>query len=202
MLIFADFETTGLDPDSDPPLEFALIVTQDDLTPIGERRYLFRYPREVVESLRAVCTFDTHEKSGLWTDLLAVADGAPEGEGRLIVEPVDFNDRLCAVARVLFQGEQPELAGFGPHFDQRYLRRYAPTFLSLLSYRLRDVRTLAQEVRQKYPTEWGPKPYGNHRAMGDCRAALEFLRWFRLHVMMPYGCRPIGANPKKEGARG
>lgn len=199
MLIFADFETTGLDPDQDLPLEFALVVTDDDLEELGSRRYLFRYPRPVIEALRAACTFETHESNGLWRDSLAVADGAPEGAGRLIVEPLDFDERLCAVAKTLFAGAQPELAGFGPHFDQRYLRRYAPTFLGLLSYRLRDVRTLAQECRHRYPTDWGPKPYGNHRAMGDCRAALEYLEWFRRHVMMPYGCRPHGEAVKAVG---
>jgi oligoribonuclease len=199
MLLFGDFETTGLDPDRDAPLEFGMILVQDDLALIDSRTYTMRYPRDEIEAMRRACTFEQHEKSGLWDELLAAADGAAEGLGRLICDPVDFDDRLCAVAARHFGGQQPELAGFGPHFDQRYLRRYAPRFLELLSHRLRDVRTLAQEVKSKYPTEWGPKAWGNHRAMADCTAALEYLRWFRLHVMMPYGCRPLAAKPDGRG---
>lgn len=196
MLLFGDFETTGLDPDADAPLEFGALLVTDALEIVDERQYLFKYPREVVAELRAAGTFPAHEDSGLWTELLEVADGRAEGAGKLICEPADFDGRLLAWGAHYFKGERPELAGFGPHFDQRYLRRYAPAFLGALSYRLRDVRTLANEVAHKYPTDWGPKPCGNHRALTDCRAALEYLRWFRLHVMMPYGCRPV--TPKGE----
>lgn len=202
MLLFGDFETTGLDPDQDPPLEFGLILVDDSLAVLDERQYTLRYPREVVEAMRRACTFDTHERTGLWSELLEVADGRVEARGKLSCEPLDFDDRLCAWGAQRFGGQQPELAGFGPHFDQRYLRRYAPRFLGLLSHRLRCVRTLAQEVKHKYPLDWGPKPWGDHRALGDCRAALEFLRWFRLHVMMPYGCRPVAGKGGLPGERG
>jgi oligoribonuclease (3'-5' exoribonuclease) len=184
VLVFGDFETTGLDPDHDAPLEFGVIVCADNAELIhARRRYLFRYPPEVVQAMRQACTFDTHEKTGLWDELLD--PDAQVSDETTVINPADFDAELCTLSGT-FRGAKPELAGFGPHFDQRFLRRWAPDFLGLLSYRLRDVRTLAQECKDRYPTDWGPKPYGNHRALADCEAARAYLRWFRAHVMSPY----------------
>jgi len=184
MLAFGDFETAGIDPDKDLPLEFGLVVTTDDLEVLSEHRWIFLYPLAVVAALRSACTFEAHEKTGLW-DELSIAGACSAVAGARVVALADFDEALCKIAD--FGDEKPELAGFGPHFDQRFLRRYAPDFLDRLSYRLRDVRTLAQEVQLRYPTDWGPKPGGSHRALDDCHAAISYLRWFRSHVMTPYG---------------
>lgn len=203
-LAFGDLETTGLDPDSDAPLEFGLITVEEATLRVVDRRlYLFQYPIEQLTAMRQSCEFGAHETTGLWDELFA-ASAAPASvaDNVIVMPPVEFDELLCAAAPGLFKGSHPELAGFGPHFDQRFLRRYAPDFLGMLHYRLRDVRTLAREVARKYPTDWGPKAYGNHRALSDCEAAIEYLKWYRQHVMIPYGCRPIESKTHRSGGAG
>jgi oligoribonuclease (3'-5' exoribonuclease) len=190
MLVFTDFETTGLDPDNSLPLELGIVVTSDSLEQTKERRrYLFAYDRATLDTLRAGCGYEGHEKSGLWYELYNLEAAQTPASGELRVIPLtELDASLCAMAdTLLFRSDaKPQMAGFGVHFDQRILRRWAPEYLQCLHYRLRDVRTLAEEVRTKYG-QWGPDAWGPHRALPDCDAAIRYLRWYRLHAMSPYG---------------
>ena len=192
-LIFGDFETAGLNPDVDPPFEFGCISVDHTLEVVDRRRYLFKYPEAFLDQIR-LTAWDGHERTGVWDDLYqaARAQGAIESLDVIVCDPGEFDGLLCAFAHSRFTAK-PHLAGFGPHFDLRYLRRYAPTFVErCISHQLRDVRTLANECRDRY-NDWGPKPFGNHRAINDCEAALAYLRWYRSHVMSPYN----RARPKE-----
>lgn len=191
MLIFGDFETTGLDPDRDLPLELGLVLVNDALEEVSQHRIVFGYTPEEISEAQASCApvvREMHEKNGLWQDLLD-----PEV---LKTDPTDLDLRLYGWAHKHHvegnwptqpMARRPELAGFNPAFDLRWLRRYAPSFVQdKLHYRPFNVSTLRDVVRLKYGCERGPSGEPEHRGVADCLDALKYLRWFRVHVMSPY----------------
>jgi oligoribonuclease (3'-5' exoribonuclease) len=186
MLLFGDFETTGLDPDKDPPLEFGLVLVNemDHCRVLYDCRYLFRYPQAEVEAMRAACTFEAHERNGLWQQLLQEEDRGFRGG---FVESLEFDAALCKVAVEQFKGQKPWLAGFNADFDRRYLRRYAPAFeAAFLDYHTFDVSTVRKTSQIKYPTDWGPSKTERHRGLEDCYDAIKYWLWYHDHVMTPY----------------
>jgi oligoribonuclease (3'-5' exoribonuclease) len=193
-IFYGDFETTGLDPSQDFPLEWGMLVTLGGLFERRGFEFLFKYPLEVLHDLKQHASpkvVEMHDGSGLWQDLFSVANGTYSGEA-MVTDLESFDSHLNVIAdQCSLDGL--ELAGFGPHFDQRWLRAYAPRFCARLSYRLRDIRTLAREVQDHYETDWGPDAFGPHRALADCRAAHKYHQWFRRHVMSLYGS-PAGGH--------
>lgn len=187
MLVFTDLETTGLDPDRELPLELGIVVTTDVLKPVRRQRYLMQYERDDLDSMRRVCGYKGHEDTGLWWELYHLEEGTDKDPADAVPLP-GLDEALIQLADEcgFLQQDRPQMAGFGVHFDQRFLRRWCPRYLQRIHYRLLDVRTLAEEVRRKYG-DWGPPASGPHRAMPDCDAAIDYLRWYRAHVMTPYG---------------
>ena len=176
--LVADFETSGLDPVEDAPLEFAMVVTDDQLNILAERSFLFRYTQTEIEEIYGEAherVVKMHEKNGLWEDLLASSGEhsvAPDALGR---EVGDFLDLL---EHEHVEVQKLQLAGFNPFFDRKWLEAFAPDVLERIHYRSYDVstlRTTAQDLAFPDP----PRGEVPHRSLGDCHAVIEYARWVR-----------------------
>jgi oligoribonuclease (3'-5' exoribonuclease) len=185
-LLFLDFETTGLDPTKHLPLEVGVFCDSSGVQ--TEAHWLLAV--DVNEALAQADEFvqNMHAESGLWDDLLAPPADEP------LIERAALEGTLCAwwaqyAREAAPKGRKPWIAGWNPAFDLGWLRVHAPSFAAVCDYHTFDLSTLKQTCRAVYPGEVGPTldARGRHRALSDCRSAVAYWRWYRSHVMSPYG---------------
>ena len=189
---FIDVETTGLDENKDVLLEVGVVVVD---MPSGEEVADFRtgigYASGMLSGFREQCNSfvrEMHDKSLLW-NWLTVPDNC--------IPLADLDGWLQSIAQLWLPAESPSalppLMNFNAPFDWRWLNRYAPKFTqTCLHYRVFDISTLRASVAMTYPAGFGPqKGEDVHRAVPDCRQAIEYWRWYRAHVMTPYSRGPV-----------
>lgn len=186
MLVFADFETSGRNPEKDLPLELGIVGLEGDSI-LFERHYLFQWPAEIVHAVRdmaAPFVREMHSKNGLWDELLGLKE--PE-HGTVKVEAEKFDERLYYFAYEHWNGKTPRIAGFNPGFDLGWLKAWAPKFAKdKIHYGVFDVSTLRESVALVYPQAWGPSRTDEHRGVADCKAAIRYWQWYRANVMNPH----------------
>lgn len=165
MLLWCDLETTGTNPDQDQILEFAGILTGEDLEPIRSFEWVMR-PRDDLKMCSLVAAM--HARNGL------------------LIEAHESNKDISWVERQILAeldaggagAADITIAGATIHFDKSFLRVHMPTLHARLHYRTFDVSTLKAAASMwiaKMPNSLDER----HRAMGDTKAALELARKFR-----------------------
>lgn len=183
-LVWADIETTGLDPDLDHILELGLVLTKlDDFTPIAEHKQLLPAPTERMDDyVRAM-----HAKSGLLAALPAFQAG----------DPFYGNAERLALHFLIENGVEPRqgyLAGSSVHFDRSFLRHRMPAFVAHLSHRQVDVSSF----KIMFPKLAPPKIEPAHRALPDIAESMGELRHYlwNLKVATPttWACKLCGSN--------
>jgi oligoribonuclease len=169
-LVWIDCEMTGLDLGSDALIEVAALVTDFDLTVLGEGIDLVvKPPAEALDQMgdfvRAM-----HEKSGL-LDQLDAGLTLAEAEQRV----------LAYVKEHCPDGSRPPLAGNTVATDRSFLARDMPTLEAFLHYRIVDVSSIKELARRWYPRAYfqAPTKRGNHRALADIQESIEELRFYR-----------------------
>jgi oligoribonuclease len=175
-LVWVDCEMTGLDIESDALVEIAVLVTDFDLTVLGEGVDLvIKPPADALagmsEQVRAM-----HVESGL-LDLLDTGVSL---------------DEACAAVLDYVRQHVPEprrapLAGNSVHVDRTFLARDMPDLESAVHYRNVDVSTVKELARRWYPRTYfaSPSKTGNHRALGDIQDSIRELRFYRRTVFVP-----------------
>jgi oligoribonuclease len=183
-----DVETTGLDEHNDLLLEVGIVVTDGllgDCAEVFDFKIGVQYPDDAVDAVLASNDYvrGMHTKSRLleWLRM-------PEN----VVPPQDLDALLCAIGEAWAPdgcADKPPLANFNAPFDRRWLSVWAPKFVATrLHYRCFDLSTLRATVEAVYPHGFGPASTANvHRAVPDARAAVLYWKWYRQHVMNPYG---------------
>jgi oligoribonuclease (3'-5' exoribonuclease) len=204
-----DIETTGLDATKGKILEISVDVRDINLDSTFKANYLVAYTqsqlKNIVENVNEA-VFDMHNKSGLWKELLALAEaGDTKGVHESIeVEEDLVSDNKCLIVkgsipanhldtfpgfinRLLLpaDSEKPMMFGFNPFFDWRWLHLHSPGFLRGLHYRLFDMSTIKVLTKQLYG-DWGPSWEVPHRGCSDLEKAYSYLRWYRLNVCNPH----------------
>lgn len=177
-MIFLDLETTGLDPARGEPLEIGLLALNPDLTEAAA----WSCPINPPSGWQGLCdakVLAMHEASGLRALLSGPAayahHPAPAGPGLPLKAQVE--EWACAFLTHACPGSRPELCGFNPDFDRRWLRVHMPGLHERFHYRSLDCNSLwlAERAAGLATPE---KPPAEHRALADCRAAAAVLRRF------------------------
>lgn len=173
-LLFADCETTGLDPNTDVLLEVGLVVVElPTFEVVSERSHVFHFElkptltrdhhfhgpgRDLFIHRKVV---DMHKANGLW-------EACKRSQ---LVDYQKLDELLRAFA--LEQGVHDSvLAGANPDFDRRFLRKFCPQFEQGLHYRNFDTNTFwllqsfitGEDMRRTKPA--------THRAIDDCKDAI------------------------------
>jgi len=184
MLIpFIDIESTGLCSTKDWLLEVGVSVVD---MPSGEEVFadsaLIYYPPKLLLAKREECdpyVRDMHDRGGLWADLQVREN---------TVDRDKLDSWLCTIGQ-LWSPDKPPIANFNAPFDRNWLSEYAPEFVSTcLNHRCFDLSSAREMVRLVYPSGFGPQAgAGKHRALDDAREAVAYWKWFRSHIMTPYG---------------
>jgi oligoribonuclease len=167
MILWLDFETTGLIPDYDVPLEVATVLTDSELNelwaftcPLKPFRLepLVKMSGEVAEMHTLTSLFDRIDASGR---TLTYAQ-----------------DQILERIR----GMKLPLGGSSVHFDRNFLTNYMPIVMLSVTHRNIDVSTIRQLVEWWYPDGEKFVPTGvKHRALDDIRNSIAELKFYREH---------------------
>ena len=173
-LIWIDCEMTGLDLEKDVLVEIAVLVTDSDLSVIGEGIDLVI--AATPEQLAGMNEFVTqmHTNSGLITEITSgISVSAAED---LIIK---YLESASTVA-----GKSP-LAGNSVSVDRSFSARDMPRLNDYLHYRTIDVSSVKELARR-----WNAKVYfnspakvGNHRALGDIQDSIAELAHYRANFL-------------------
>ena len=167
-LVWIDLEMTGLDPERDRIIEIATVVTDADLTVLGEGPNMAIY--QSPQQLQAMDEWNQshHVKSGL-IDLVKKSRNSER-----IAESVT----LKFLEKLVPKGESP-MCGNSVCQDRQFLRRYMPYLHDYFHYRNIDVSTL-KELRKRWSSQQDEfRKKTNHRALDDIKESIAELDYYR-----------------------
>lgn len=161
--LWLDLETTGLDPDKCSVIEFACVLTDSDL---NEKFEYHAYLKSMIEDWDEEAR-EMHRNSGL----LEVRSDLDLKDCKTSVYISEY------VCQELERFNEPVwLAGVGPHFDRRFLRRSFPKLDDRLHYRHFDARTIFALLQDADSIDFNEKRTRDHRAMTDVKQTLKNIR--------------------------
>src|SRR5690606_9945160 len=175
-LVWIDCEMTGLDLATDALIEVAALVTDGELSILGEGVDLvIKPPQQAIDQMSQLVK-DMHTSSGL-LDRLASGVSLAEAEERV----------LSYVREWAPEPKKAPLAGNTVATDRAFLVRDMPTLEAHLHYRIVDVSSVKELVRRWYPRVYfaSPTKTGNHRALADIKESIDELRYYRAAVFVP-----------------
>ncbi len=175
-LVWIDCEMTGLDLGSDLLIEVAALVTDSELTVLGEGIDLVIGATADELSRMPDVVRDMHATSGLTDQVLAATLTLREAEEQL----------LTYLRQYVEPGKAP-LCGNSIATDRGYLARDMPELDAFLHYRMVDVSSVKELARRWYPRAYfnAPKKAGGHRALADILESVKELAYYRSAVFVP-----------------
>ena len=176
LLIWVDCEMTGLDLTNDALIEVAALVTDAELTILGEGVDLVIKPEQAALGQMGDFVRSMHDESGL---LAALDSGMGLAEAEQLV--------LDYVRQFVPEPRRAPLAGNTIGTDRMFLARDMPAFEQHVHYRSVDVSSIKELARRWYPRAYyqAPAKSGNHRALADVQESIEELRYYRDAVFVP-----------------
>lgn len=174
-IVWIDCEMTGLSLATDALVEVAALVTDGELTVLGEGvDVVIRPPDEALTQMPDVVRA-MHTSSGL-LDELAAGVTLAEAETRVL----DYVREHVPTAR------KAPLAGNTVYVDRGFLARDMRALDEHLHYRLVDVSSIKELIRRWFPKIYynSPAKQGGHRALADIRESIEELRFYRQAVFV------------------
>jgi oligoribonuclease len=167
---------TGLDLRRDALIEVAALVTDSELTVLGDGiDVVIRPPAEALDTMVDVVR-TMHTTSGLLTELEA---------GMTMTEAEDAV--LGYIRQWAPEARRAPLAGNSVATDRGFLARDMPTLEQHLHYRIVDVSSIKELARRWYPRVYFASPVkrGGHRALADIRESIEELKYYREVLFVP-----------------
>ncbi|MBR7742907.1 oligoribonuclease [Phycicoccus sp. BSK3Z-2] len=175
-IVWIDCEMTGLSLEHDALIEVAALVTDFDLTVLGEGvDVVVRPPDAALEQMNDFVR-DMHTTSGLLDEL---ADGVSLEEAQAMV--------LEHVREHAPDAGKAPLGGNTVATDRAFLARDMPALEEHLHYRIIDVSSVKELSRRWFPRAYfaAPTKAGGHRALADIRESIAELRYYREAVFVP-----------------
>src|SRR5262245_8540321 len=167
---------TGLDLRRDALIEVAALVTDAELTVLGEGvDVVIKPPQPTVDQMDDVVRA-MHTASGLLAEL---DRGISLGEAEDLV--------LSYIRQFVPEPRRAPLAGNSVATDRGFLARDMPTLEGHLHYRMVDVSSVKELAKRWYPRVYfnSPAKTGNHRALADIRESIRELRYYRQAIFVP-----------------
>ncbi len=174
-IVWIDCEMTGLSLEHDALVEVAALVTDFELTVLGEGvDVVIRPPADALEQMSDFVR-DMHTTSGLLEELA----------GGVSLEEAQERVMEYVRAWVPEPGKAP-LGGNTVATDRAFLARDMPTLEAHLHYRIIDVSSIKELSRRWYPRAYfaAPTKNGGHRALADIRESIAELRYYREAVFV------------------
>jgi oligoribonuclease len=175
-IIWIDCEMTGLSLRTDALVEVAALVTDFELTVLGDGiDVVIKPPAEAIEQMDEFVR-DMHTTSGLLAEL---DGGVSLAEAQSLV--------LDHVREFVPEPRKAPLGGNTVATDRGFLARDMPDLEAHLHYRIIDVSSIKELSRRWYPRVYfnAPKKAGGHRALADIKESIAELRYYREAVFVP-----------------
>lgn len=169
-LVWIDCEMTGLSLAEDALVEVAALVTDSELTVLGEGiDIVIAPPPEALAHMPDVVR-EMHTTSGLLTELAGGVTLA-EAEERV----------LAYIKEFVPDPRKAPLAGNSVGTDRGFIARDMPDLDDHLHYRIVDVSSIKELARRWFPRAYynSPKKAGGHRALADIKESIAELRYYR-----------------------
>jgi oligoribonuclease len=175
-LVWIDCEMTGLDLARDALIEIACIVTDGQLTAVGDGIDLvIKPPAEALDNMPEVVR-DMHTASGLLGELAA---------GITLAEA---QEQVMAYVRSnVHEARKVPLCGNSIATDRTFIARDMPELDAFLHYRMVDVSSIKELARRWYPRVYfaSPQKHGGHRALADIKESIRELQYYREAIFVP-----------------
>lgn len=176
-LVWVDCEMTGLDPDRHVLVEIAAVVTDANLTPLGEGIDIVIHATE--DELAGMDDYVTtmHSSSGLTEEIRASSVSVADAEAQVL----EFIQQFVATPGVV------PLAGNSIASDRKFITKYMPALDEFLHYRMIDVSSIKELTRRWYPRAYSGQPAKGmqHRALADILESIRELDYYRRAVFVP-----------------
>lgn len=175
-LVWIDCEMTGLDLGTDALIELAVLVTDPELSVLGEGvDIVIKPPADALAQMSDFVT-EMHRNSGL-LELLPNGVTLAEAEAQA----------LAYIRSHVPDVRKAPLAGNTIGTDRTFLARDMPELEGHVHYRNVDVSSLKELAKRWYPRIYftAPTKSGNHRALADIRESIEELRYYREAMLVP-----------------
>ncbi|KAL0221933.1 hypothetical protein RCL1_001787 [Eukaryota sp. TZLM3-RCL] len=170
-LLWFDSELTGLREDTDRIIEFAMVVTDNDLNVIDSiGPIVIHQSDDLLNSMNDWC-IEHHGKSGLTQ---AVKDSNIT-ESRASEMMVQFIYKHFPKGGAL-------IAGNTIHADKTFLKIIYPEVHQLLHYRILDVSVIKELTFRRYPSLPKYRKKWGHRALDDILESINELKYYYAHV--------------------
>ena len=175
--MWIDCEMTGLDLSRDALIEIAVLVTDGDLTVLGEGVDVVIHADETALAGMPEIVREMHERSGLTDAVRASPVTVAEAEQLAL----DY------VRRHVPDPRSAPLAGNSIATDRAFLARDMPALDSYLHYRMVDVSSVKELARRWYPRVFYAKPEKGlaHRALADIMESIRELTYYRRTLFVP-----------------
>jgi oligoribonuclease len=168
---------TGLDLQSDALIEVAALVTDPDLTVLGEGVDVVIHTGDSALDGMIDIVREMHDKSGLTEEVR-----------RSIVTVAQAEDMIMEyVTRYVPDPRSAPLCGNSIATDRGFLARDMPRLDTHLHYRMIDVSSIKELCRRWYPRVYFGQPTKGlaHRALADIRESIRELEYYRRTVFVP-----------------
>ena len=172
-LVWLDMEMTGLNPDTDRIIEFAVVVTDSQLNTVAEGPVLvIHQPDEILDAMDD-WNKNTHGKSGLIDRVKASTLSEAEAEAQML-----------AFLQQYVPSRTTPMCGNSIGQDRRFMARWMPTLENWFHYRNLDVSTLKELCRRWKPELMaGLSKEGRHTALADVYESIDELKFYREHFI-------------------
>jgi oligoribonuclease len=176
-LVWIDCEMTGLDLGGDLLIEVAALVTDSELTVLGDGVDVVIGATEDELGRMPDVVREMHRSSGLTDEVIASTVTLQEAE-QLV---------LAYVKEHVPEAKKAPLCGNSIATDRGFLARDMPELDAWLHYRMVDVSSVKELARRWYPRAYfnAPKKGGGHRALADIRESVQELAYYRSVVFVP-----------------
>ena len=177
LLVWIDCEMTGLDLGKDKLIEVAALVTDPELTILGEGIDLVIHADDAALDSMPEVVRTMHAKSGLTEEVRRSTVTMAEAEDAVLAYIKEFvpNPRTAP------------LCGNSIATDRGFLTRDMPALDSYLHYRMIDVSSIKELCRRWYPRVYFGQPAKGlaHRALADIKESIRELEYYRRTVFVP-----------------
>lgn len=158
----------------DTILQIACIITDGSLENVIEGEEIaIHHPDSVLEGMNEWCK-EHHGKSGLTQAVRSSSVSLAQAERRV----------LTFIRKHIPNHKIGIIAGNSVHVDVAFLKKYMPTLINYLHYRIVDVSTVGELCKRWFPQDFarGPKKSNAHTAMSDIRESIAQLKYYKKTV--------------------
>ena len=170
-LVWIDLEMTGLRPEKDVILEYAMIITDGSLNILYTGPHLvIHYPATATALVGMDAWVREHHSKGL---LQAVEQSTTTIE--------QAQEQIIQVLQEYCVAGKSPLCGNSVWQDAIFMRAYMPRVMDYLHYRIIDVSSVKELVRRWYSNEQGAYfvKKDTHRALTDIQESIEELKHYQ-----------------------